>query len=115
MKHRKKDGSLLEVAAVSNPIEFHGRRARLVLANDVSETKRLEALLWQAQKMEAVGRLAGGVANDFNNLLGVITGYSELLLKDLGPQHPGWKRVEQIQKAAERAAGLTRQLLAFSR
>jgi signal transduction histidine kinase len=115
VKHRKKDGSLLEVAAVSNPIEFHGRRARLVLANDVSETKRLEALLWQAQKMEAVGRLAGGVAHDFNNLLGVITGYSELLLKDLGPQHPGWKRVEQIQKAAERAAGLTRQLLAFSR
>jgi len=115
VKHRKKDGSLLEVAGASNPIEFHGRRARLVLAIDVSEKKRLEAQLLQAHKMEAVGRLAGGVAHDFNNLLGVITGYSELLLKDLGPQHPGSKRVEQIQKAAERGAGLTRQLLAFSR
>src|SRR4029450_8762505 len=57
----------------------------------------------------------GGVARDFNNLLGVITGYSELLMKDLGPQHPGSKRVGQIQKAADRAAALTRQLLAFSR
>jgi two-component system, cell cycle sensor histidine kinase and response regulator CckA len=115
IKHRKKDGSLLEVAGVSNPIEFHGKRARLVMANDITEKKGLEAQLLQAQKMEAVGRLAGGVAHDFNNLLGVITGYSELLLKDLGPEHPGSKRVEQIQKAAERATGLTRQLLAFSR
>jgi two-component system cell cycle sensor histidine kinase/response regulator CckA len=115
VKHRKKDGSLLEVAGISNPIEFHGRRARLVLAHDVTETKRLQAQLLQAQKMEAVGRLAGGVAHDFNNLLGVITGYSGLLLRDLDPQHPGSKRVHQIQRAAERAAGLTRQLLAFSR
>jgi two-component system, cell cycle sensor histidine kinase and response regulator CckA len=115
VRHRKKDGSLLEVAGVSNPIAFRGRRARLVLAHDVSETRRLEVQLLEAKKMEAVGRLAGGVAHDFNNLLGVITGYSELLLKDLGPQHPGVKRVEQIQNAAERAAGLTRQLLAFGR
>jgi two-component system cell cycle sensor histidine kinase/response regulator CckA len=115
VKHRKKDGSLLEVAGSSNPIAFHGRRARLVMATDVSEKKRLEAQLLQSHKMEAVGRLAGGVAHDFNNLLGVISGYSELLLKDLGPQHPGSKRVDQIQKAADRAAALTRQLLAFSR
>jgi two-component system cell cycle sensor histidine kinase/response regulator CckA len=115
VKHRKKDGSLLEVAGSSNPIEFRGKRARLVMATDVSEKKRLEAQLRQTHKMEAVGRLAGGVAHDFNNLLGVITGYSELLLRDLDPQHPGAKRVEQIQKAAGRAAGLTRQLLAFSR
>ncbi|HVR69264.1 MAG TPA: ATP-binding protein [Vicinamibacteria bacterium] len=115
VKHHKKDGSLLEVAGVSNPIEFRGRRARLVLASDITETKRLEAQLLQAQKMEAVGRLAGGVAHDFNNLLGVITGYAELLLLDVGPQHPAAKRVEKIQWAAERAAGLTRQLLAFGR
>jgi two-component system, cell cycle sensor histidine kinase and response regulator CckA len=115
IKHHKKDGSLLEVAGASNAIEFHGRHARLVLADDISERKALEAQLGQAQKMEAVGRLAGGVAHDFNNLLGVITGYSELLLRSLGPEHPGSKRVEEIQKAAERAASLTRQLLAFSR
>jgi hypothetical protein len=115
VKHRKKDGSLLEVAGVSNPIEFRGKRARLVLASDVTEQRRLEAQLLQGQKMEAVGRLAGGVAHDFNNLLGVITGYSGLLLKSLGPEHAGSTRVVEIQKAAERAASLTRQLLAFSR
>jgi two-component system, cell cycle sensor histidine kinase and response regulator CckA len=115
VKHRKKDGSLLEVEGLSNPIQFHGRAARLVLANDVSEKKRLEELFLQAQKMEAVGRLAGGIAHDFNNLLGVITGFSELLLKNLGAEHPGSQRVAEILKAAERAAELTRQLLAFSR
>jgi len=115
VKHRKKDGSLVEVEGASNPIELHGRHARLVLVDDVTERKELEAQLMQAQKMEAVGRLAGGVAHDFNNLLGVITGYSELLLEGLGPQHPESAALEQIQKAAERGAGLTRQLLAFSR
>jgi PAS domain S-box-containing protein len=115
VRHRKKDGSLIEVAGATNPIEFHGRRAHLVLADDVSEQRRLEAQLQQVQRMEAVGRLAGGIAHDFNNLLGVITGYSELLHGELGAGHAGSKRLEQIQKAAERAAELTRQLLAFSR
>jgi PAS domain S-box-containing protein len=115
VRHRRKDGSLLEVAGSSSAIEFHGRRARLVVATDISDRRALEAQLLQAQKMEAVGRLAGGVAHDFNNVLGVITGYSELLLRTLGEAHPGSKRVGEIQKAAQRAAGLTRQLLAFSR
>ena len=69
----------------------------------------------QAQKMEAVGRLAGGIAHDFNNLLTVIMGYSQVLSTELGPEHPLRSKIEETQKAGERAAGLIRQLLAFSR
>ena len=115
LRHRLKSGALVTVDIASNAILFRGRAARLVLATDVSERKKLEAQLLQAQKMEAVGRLAGGVAHDFNNLLGVITGYSDLLRKDLHPEDAKQGRVKEIQKAAERAAALTRQLLAFSR
>jgi two-component system cell cycle sensor histidine kinase/response regulator CckA len=114
-RHRLKNGTVLDVEISSNSIAFRGRTARLVLASDVSEKRRLETQLRQAQKMEAVGRLAGGVAHDFNNLLGVIAGYGELLRKGLGPGHVELRRVTEIQKAAGRAADLTRQLLAFSR
>jgi two-component system, cell cycle sensor histidine kinase and response regulator CckA len=79
------------------------------------ERKRLEAELRQAQKLESVGRLAGGVAHDFNNLLTVINGYSGLLLKELSPGKQQWLYVEAMGRAGERAASLTRQLLAFSR
>jgi two-component system, cell cycle sensor histidine kinase and response regulator CckA len=75
----------------------------------------LEDELRQSQKMEAVGQLAGGIAHDFNNLLGVITGYGELAQRALSPGHRAHSRVSEILKAADRAAGLTRQLLAFSR
>lgn len=114
-RHRRKDGVIAAVEIESNPIVFQGRRARLVFANDVTEKNRLEAQLLQAQKMDAIGQLAGGIAHDFNNLIGIIMGFSELLLKDLAPAHRARRRVEQIQKAADRAATLTRRLLAFSR
>jgi two-component system, cell cycle sensor histidine kinase and response regulator CckA len=115
-RHLKKDGTPIDVAIASSAIEFLGLPARFVLATDVSEQRRLEAQLLQAQKMEAVGRLAGGVAHDFNNLLGVITGYSGLLGRSLAPTDSvAHARVDQIKKASERATALTRQLLAFSR
>jgi PAS domain S-box-containing protein len=85
------------------------------VSNDVSQRRRLEDQLRQAQKMEAIGRLAGGVAHDFNNLLAAIMGHGELLLRRLEPTQPQHRHAEAIQKAAARGALLTRQLLAFSR
>jgi len=82
---------------------------------DISERKQLEVQLRQAQKMEAIGRLAGGVAHDFNNLLAVILGYSDVVLDALPPDHPAVKKVEMIRKVGTSAADLTRQLLSFSR
>jgi two-component system cell cycle sensor histidine kinase/response regulator CckA len=84
-------------------------------AEEVAERKRLEAQFLQAQKMEAVGRLAGGVAHDFNNLLTAILGYADLAMSTLSPDAPVYKDIQEIQNAAQRASGLTRQLLAFSR
>jgi len=86
-----------------------------IVAENVTERKQLEDQLRQAQKMQAIGQLAGGVAHDFNNLLTAILGYCELLLADLDPNDPHRADIAEIQKAGVSAAGLTRQLLAFSR
>ena len=121
-RHRRKDGSLITVEIKAHDLPFQGKMARLVVSNDVTERLRAEEALrrtqeqlLQAQKMDAIGRLAGGIAHDFNNLLSVILSYSAMLASD--PKMSSAVRADlgEIQAAGERAAELTRQLLAFSR
>jgi len=115
--NRKKNGELYwERAAISPIMNQRGETTHfLAVKEDVTEHKQLEAQFRQAQKMEAIGRLAAGVAHDFNNLLTVILGYSDLLLGEPEALNGQVDSVREIKKAGERAAGLTRQLLAFSR
>src|SRR2546426_3707799 len=114
---KRKDGRLLSVQLSVRAVRKGAGEVEYyeTFVRDVTEQRRLQQQLVQSQKMEAVGRLAGGIAHDFNNLLTVITSYSELLLQDLTADDPKREDVEQVRKAAEGAAGLTRQLLAFSR
>ena len=102
-RHRKKDGTIIDVEITAGKVMFEGRRAALVLSHDVTERLRLEERLGQAEKMEAIGRLAGGVAHDFNNLLTVISGYTEILLAQADA--PGREQLGEIAHAAEQAAG----------
>jgi PAS domain S-box-containing protein len=112
---RRKSGDIRHALVSMEAMTLSGTAEPLnmVVIVDLTDHKRLERQLLQAQKMEAVGRLAGGVAHDFNNLLGVILGYGELLLRQASEAQRG--KIDEILKAAHRAAGLTRQLLAFSR
>jgi PAS domain S-box-containing protein len=115
--NRRKDGSLYETEGTIAPMHDEtGKLTGFVSAwHDITERLRLESELRQAQKMESIGRLAGGVAHDFNNLLTVITGYGGLLDANMAASDPLRGYVKEIRVAGERAASLTRQLLAFSR
>ncbi len=117
LRNKKKSGELYWEKTVISPVrDAQGEITHFIASKlDVTHSRDLEQRLVQAQKMEAIGQLAGGVAHDFNNILGVITGYAELLARQVGEQHPGRARLAHILEAAQRAAGLTRQLLAFSR
>ncbi len=113
---RHSDGSWRVLESFSRDLSHvAGVNGMVVNARDITERKHLEEQLHHSQRLEAVGRLAGGVAHDFNNLLMVITGYSHMLLDAMHPSDPARQDLEQVVKASERATDLTRQLLAFSR
>jgi two-component system cell cycle sensor histidine kinase/response regulator CckA len=112
---RHKDGREFPVEVSLSYVDAENRRYAIAFISDISQRKNLEEQLLHAQKMEAVGRLAGGVAHDFNNMLTVVTGYDRMILDELSPPDPLRGYAEEILRAAERAGALTNQLLAFSR
>jgi len=115
-RYYRNDGTTMWARLTVSLLDWSGGDSFAIgMVEDVTEHKQLEEQFRQSQKMEAIGRLAGGVAHDFNNLLTVIKGYSELLLKRMDADHPMRKNLGQIRKAAERAASLVSQLLSFSR
>jgi PAS domain S-box-containing protein len=116
-ERRCKDGRRIEVALTVSPIRDQAGQVAgaAVIARDITERKRLEAQLLHSQKMEAVGRLAGGVAHDFNNLLSIIVGYAYLIRSSTPEDEPLRNAADEIMSASDKASALTRQLLAFSR
>ncbi len=112
---RRKDGETLMAEVNAVPIELGGARYLLGVFRDMTAFVEMESQLRQSQKMEAIGQLAGGVAHDFNNLLCVIQGHCERMLRSLREDDPLSRHVRQVQESSDKAAALTRQLLAFSR
>jgi two-component system cell cycle sensor histidine kinase/response regulator CckA len=120
--HFKKDGTTLPLEIYVKMVQWSGRPAVLSIGTDITERKHheteralLQEQLTQAQKLESIGRLAGGIAHDFNNMLGVILGHVELALEQVTPTQPIHDDLEEIHKAAQRSADITRRLLAFAR
>ena len=120
--HQRKDGSLFPIEVMAYRLPFGNEERHLAFVRDISERVkaneargRLEAQLLQSQKLESVGRLAGGVAHDYNNMLSVILGYSELMRLKMAPDNPFLEELGKIQQAAQRSKNITQQLLAFSR
>ncbi len=119
---RRKDGSIVYADVNAVPIVIEGTRCLAGFFRDITarkiaeeERERLEKQLLQAQKMESVGRLAGGVAHDYNNMLNVILGYTEMALEEIDPDQPLHEKMKEVYNAAQRSAEITRQLLAFAR
>jgi two-component system cell cycle sensor histidine kinase/response regulator CckA len=123
-RHQRKDGTRIDVEIASHPIRFAHHDARVVMARDVTGRRRLEHHLERAERLDSIGKLAGGVAHDFNNLLSVIINYAGFVREAVppetsGPQNEVWRSVDddvrQIERAAAQATSLTQQLLAFAR
>jgi two-component system cell cycle sensor histidine kinase/response regulator CckA len=117
LRRRRKDGSRVDLTIWTSPLRASDGKLEGLIAfcADVTDQTRLQEQLLHAQRMESIGRLAGGISHDFNNLLAVISGYSESMLRRTTPEHPLRQHAEEIQRAASRGAALTQQLLAFSR
>ena len=112
---RRKDGRIVEIEFSGRAVEVEGETCLLAIIRDVEEQKRLERQLTQAQKMEAIGRLAGGVAHDFNNIMTAVMGYAQIATESLPEDSPAGDDLKEILRASGRASELTRQLLAFAR
>jgi PAS domain S-box-containing protein len=122
LRHRKQDGTVTDVEMTSHVTSFGGRTVRCAVLDDVTEREQLHQRLRQSERLESLGQLAGGIAHDFNNLLGIINGYASMSAADVAEVatgDPAWSRLHgdllEIVAAGDRAAALTRQLLAFSR
>jgi signal transduction histidine kinase/CheY-like chemotaxis protein len=113
--NQRKDGTIFPVEITATYLEYQNEGFSFSFSRDITRRKQMEEQLMQARKMEAIGQLAGGVAHDFNNMLCVILGYTELIKSRLAPDDPSFREMLEIEKAASHSRDITRQLLAFSR